>query len=542
VTAATPAGPRPPAGPPPGPRSAGPPSGPPSAELIAAGFALENADAPVLHQGINLADLAHLLDLGSAGVIPPPAARRMLALVLDAMAIPAAEFPYDPAHGEPYNSREKYFADRAGDVAGWLHAGRPRREAIRIAFRLRLRDDLARLIEAAAGLAAEIAGKARAHATTLMADQTYLQHAQPSTFGHYVLSFAYPVLRAGRRLSEALEWTDASPGGAGCVNGTRLRSDRGHVAALLGFRSIAEHTRDAMWQTDGLFDMVSAAAGLVVTQSELAEDLEIWASQEFDYVTLADGYSRASVLMPQKRNPYALSIIRGAAGTLIGRLTGLLAVAKTPSARSDNLIFAYGEVPRALGLALRTTELTAGVVRTLAVNSARMADVLESGFSQATDLAEFVMQECGVDYRTAYRVVGHAVREASARGLRGIDIDGGLLDAAAAELTGQPLGLAGLDLSGVLDPGRIVASRTSLGGAAPEEVARMARDVSARAAALAGQARGWRETCLAAEEALVATARRCAAAASDAEFFDLAGAVPGSPGTRRSGGTYDAGS
>ena len=134
----------------PGP-AAGPPSGPPSAELIAAGFALENADAPVLHHGINLADLAHLLDLGSAGVIPPAAARRMLALVLDAMAVPASEFPYDPANGEPYNSREKYFAERAGDVAGWLHAGRPRREAIRIAFRLRLRDDLARLIEAAAG-------------------------------------------------------------------------------------------------------------------------------------------------------------------------------------------------------------------------------------------------------------------------------------------------------------------------------------------------------------------------------------------------------
>jgi argininosuccinate lyase len=520
--------------------AAGPPSGPPSAELIAAGFALENADAPVLHHGINLADLAHLLDLGSAGVIPPAAARRMLALVLDAMAIPASEFPYDPANGEPYNSREKYFAERAGDVAGWLHAGRPRREAIRIAFRLRLRDDLARLIEAAAGLATGIAGQARAHATTLMADQTYLQHAQPSTFGHYVLSFAYPVLRAGRRLSEALEWTDASPGGAGCVNGTSLRSDRGHVAALLGFRSIAEHTRDAMWQTDGLFDMVSSAAGLVVTQSELAEDLEIWASQEFDYVTLADGYSRASVLMPNKRNPYALSIIRGAAGTLIGRLTGLLAVAKTPSARSDNLIFAYGEVPRALGLAQRTTELTAGVVRTLTVNSARMAAVLEAGFSQATDLAEFVMQDRGVDYRTAYRVVGHAVRAASVRRLRGVDIDGDLLDAAAAALTGKPLGLAGRDLSAVLDPGHIVAGRTSLGGAAPAEVTRMAGEVTDRAAALAGQAHGWREVHLAAEEALVATAHRCVAAASDAEFFDIAGAVPGSPGKRRSGGRNDA--
>jgi argininosuccinate lyase len=518
-----------------GPRpAAGPPSGPPAAELIAAGFELENADAPLLHHWINLADLAHLLDLGSAGVIPADAARRLLALLLDTIEIPAADFPYDPANGEPYNSRERYFVARAGDVAGWLHAGRPRREALRVAFRLRLRSDLAALIEAAAGLAADLAGRAREHSATLMADQTYLQHAQPSTFGHYVLSFAFPALRAGQRLSEALEWTDASPGGAGCVNGTRLRPDRGHVAALLGFRSIAEHTRDAMWQTDGLFDMVSASAGLLVTQSKLAEDLEIWASQEFDYVTLADGYSRASVLMPQKRNPYALSIIRGAAGTLIGRLTGLLAVAKTPSARSDNLIFAYGEVPRALDLALRTTQLTSGVVRTLEVNTGRMADVLESGFSQATDLAEYVMQVCGIDYRTAYRVVGHAVRQASSAGLRGVDIDGALLDTSAAEITGRPLGLAGRDLSAVLDPGQIVASRTTLGGAAPAEVMRMAQGAAADAAGLAGQARQWRESYRAAEEALVASARRCAGAGSDAEFLDLAGAgASGGQGRQR---------
>src|SRR5262249_33854637 len=161
--------------------------------------------------------------------------------------------------------------------------------------------------------------------------------------------------------------------------------DRGHVAALLGFRSVAEHTRDAMWQVDGLFDMVSAAAGLAGAQSKLAEDLGIWASQGFDYVTLAGGYSPASRLLPPKRDPYALSIIRGTAGTLIGRLTGLLAVAKTPSARSDNLIFAYGEVPRALDLAVRATRLTTGVVRTLEVNSGRMRAALESGFSQATD-------------------------------------------------------------------------------------------------------------------------------------------------------------
>jgi argininosuccinate lyase len=505
--------------------AAGPPAGAPAAELIAAGFGLENADAPLLHHGITLADIAHVIDLARAGVVPPDPARRLLTLLLDTLQIPAEEFPYRPEYGEPYNSRERYFAGRVGDVAGWLHAGRTRREALRIAFRLRLRDDLVDLIEAAADLAGELGAVAGAHAATLVADQTYLQHAQPSTFGHYLLSFAYPVLRDGARLDEALAWTDASPGGAGSVNGTRLRPDREPVARLLGFRAVAEHTRDAMWQTDGLIDMTAAAAGLLLTQSKLAEDLEIWASPEFDYVSLADAYSRASVLMPQKRNPYALSIIRGAAGTLVGRLTGLLAVAKTPSARSDNLIFAYGEVPRALGLALRTTRLSTGVVATLEVNAARMRAALDAGFSQATDLAEYIMQACGVDYRTAHRVVGHAVREASAAGLRGADLDGLMLDRAAMSVTGRPLHLAGHDLSAVLDPRQIVQGRTARGGAAPGEVTRMAAQVRAQAAERAAGARRWRQAYQRAQDELIAIARRCAGA-GDQDFAEAVRAVP----------------
>ena len=139
-----------------------------------------------------------------------------------------------------------------------------------------------------------------------------------------------------------------SPGGAGCVNGTRLLDDRTFVAAAMGFDEVIEHTRDAMWQIDGLIHVLATAASLLSTQSKLAEDLEIWSSSEFDFVDLDDAFTRSSILMPQKRNPYSLAIVRGASGVLIGRLTGFLAVAKSPSARSDNLIFAYGEVPRAL--------------------------------------------------------------------------------------------------------------------------------------------------------------------------------------------------
>ena len=489
-----------------GPDRLGPPVGGPAQELIDSGFELENADAPLLHAGLNLADLAHVIDLHERGVIPGAAARQIVRVVLRAMRTTAEDFPYDPAFGEPYNSRERYFTSQIGDDAGWLHAGRPRREAVRIALRLNVRSGLEDVVEAAAELALAIAEVAGAHSRTWLPDQTYLQHAQPSTFGHYLASFAYPVLRDAERLLDAFTWVNTSPGGAGCVNGSRLLEDRTRVAGLLGFDGVIEHTRDAMWQIDGLIAALSNASSLLTTQSKLAEDLEIWASNEFDYVTIADGYSRSSVLMPQKRNPYALSIIRGASGTLIGRLTGFLAVSKSPSARSDNLIYAYGEIPRALDLALRTTRLTAGVIRTLTVNADQMWAALESGFCQATDLAEYVMQTCRVDYRTAYQVVGIAVRHASRDGLRGIDLDGKRIDAAAREYAGLSLGLADADLTEILDPRRIVESRILAGGAAPPVVEAMAHDCAAAATGLRDRARALRQSFQQAEADLLAEA------------------------------------
>ncbi|MDQ1413144.1 MAG: argininosuccinate lyase [Acidimicrobiaceae bacterium] len=484
----------------------GPSTEKPATELVESGFALENADAPVLHRGLNLADLAHVIDLRDQRVIPEDAARQLLRLLLDVHQIAAEDFPYDPNFGEPYNSREHYFVERLGDVAGWLHAGRPRREAARLALRLHLRRQLIDVVDDATTFVDRLTGLSALHLETLMPDQTYLQQAQPSTFGHYALSFAYPTLRDIRRLLDCLDWVNSSPGGAGCVNGSRLLGDRGVVADLLGFSRVIEHTRDAMWQVDGLISILSTAASLLSNQSKLAEDLEIWSSTEFDYVDLAGPYTRSSILMPQKRNPYSLSIVRGASGILIGRLSGFLAVVKSPSARSDNLIFAYGEVPRALDLALRVTRLMTGVVSTLRVNKERMAAELTKGFSQATDLAEFVVERCGLDYRTAYVVVGETVRRASRRALRGVDITGEMLDDAALEYRGHTLGLAGTDLTAVLDPRQIVMTRTGQGGAAPAAVEAMIGSCRTQIAELRTTTGRWRASIEAAEADLLAQA------------------------------------
>ena len=249
-------------------------------ELVDGGFALEVADAPLLHDGLNVADVAHVLVLRERGVIPDAAARALLGVLRDAVATPWSEFGYDPAHGEVYNCRERRFAAAIGRDAGWLHAGRPRREAVRIALRLRVRRDVADLVEAAAAFVAAVAQVADAQAETLMVDQTYLQHAQPSTFGHFVLGSAYPVLRTVDRLTTGLDGINRSPAGAGGVNGSPLVGDRARTAALLGFDGVIEHTRDAMWQSDGLTGLVADAATLATTVDRLAEDLEIYASAD----------------------------------------------------------------------------------------------------------------------------------------------------------------------------------------------------------------------------------------------------------------------
>lgn len=489
-------------------REAGPSRQAPAPELVEAGFAFEVAEAPLLHRPLGLADLAHVLALREHGIIPEQPARQLLDVLLDAYEKPAEEFPYDPEFGEVYNCRERHFVGLLGDDAGWLHAGRPRREAVRVALRVLLRRQVGGLLADVAEFVRAVSDQATRHAETLLPDQTYLQHAQPSTFGHYILHFAYPALRVGERLAELLSWTNQSPAGAGCVHGSRLELSRERLADLLGFDGVIEHTRDAMWQTDGFVDLVSTATTLVENLSRLAEDLEIWDSQEFDFVALAGPYTRASVLMPQKRNPYSLGVVRGSAGLLIGRLTGLLAVGKTPSARSDALIFLYGETPRALDVAARATRLMRGVVGTLEVNAERMAAALLDGFSQATDLAEYVMEECRLDYRTAYHVVGDTVRRASRDGLRGVDITARMLDDAANERLGRGLDLTDEGLAEVLDPEAIVRSRTVNGGAAPDTVRAMAGRCAREADRIADRAAQAATTYERAENSLVDAAKR----------------------------------
>ena len=185
----------------------------PAPELVNAGYALEIADAPLLHRGLTLADLAHLAELVECGALTRDEAAPVCAVLLKLLDSPASEFPYDAVYGDAYNSRERELERELGPAAGRLHLGRTRREAGRIAFRLALRDRLLGLHADVAAFAGAVADQAARQAATLWADTTYLQPAQPSTFGHYLGGFAEQAVRHLGRIEAAYALADVSPGG-----------------------------------------------------------------------------------------------------------------------------------------------------------------------------------------------------------------------------------------------------------------------------------------------------------------------------------------
>ncbi|MDQ3733395.1 MAG: lyase family protein [Actinomycetota bacterium] len=476
----------------------------PAPELVEAGYGLEIADAPLLHRGLTLADLAHQVSLVEAGVVDGGVVTPLLRRLIELVDSDPADFPYDATYGDAYNARERELDKTLGSVTGWLHLGRTRREAGRIAFRMVLRDLLLDLHADVGAFAAVLAARQQEHSDSLWADSTYLQPAQPSTFGHYLGQFGEQATRHLERIEAAYRTADICPGGSGGAGGSRIPIDRQRVADLLGFAEVGANTRDAMWSLDAPIDAVFAGVQAVLTVDQIAEDLEIFASPAFNYVELDASLCRASVLMPQKRNPYALAVVRGGASTLSGRLAGLITTARTPSARTDNWLYTYGEVAGSLVLAGRLIRLGTAVVRGLHVHTAVLAAGAAADFIGAADLAEDLSLAHGVDYRTTYRIVGRAVATAIENEADRITADA--LDVAAKEIIGSELRISEGAMAAVADPQALVEARQAPGSADPKRVREHADRIERRVQAT-GQWRAARRSALvSAQDRLLATA------------------------------------
>ncbi|MGZ8184357.1 MAG: 2-phosphosulfolactate phosphatase XcbC [Methylobacter sp.] len=434
----------------------------PSDKLINSVFAAELSHQTHLFAALGLVDIAHTLCAIEVQTIPAKEGYELLAHLVKLQSQPET-FLMSPARGDIYTNREAWLAERT-DATGWLGAGRARREAITTAFILVTRQLLLEFTETLIVLSGVMAQQAEQHRLSLMPDYTYLQAAQPTTFGHYLLGFSYPLLRDLDRLESLLTRLNLSPMGCGSTNGSRLLQGRQQLADLLGFNGLIAHARDAMWQADLFIETASILTTCSINLSRLAEDLQVYSTQEFALVELNDSHARASKIMPQKKNPFALTHIRGVANKTIGLLTSVTAAARTPSGQPDNRLLIYGDLPEALQTVNDAAALMTEVLQGISFNTDRGEALVNSGWIMATDLAESLVLECELDFRSAHHLVAFLASEYRGKSIQELDHE--TLMRAAIKVLGRPIALTEKQLKAALDASLALQARTQPGGTA----------------------------------------------------------------------------
>jgi argininosuccinate lyase len=323
----------------------------------------------------------------------------------------AGTFQIQPGDEDIHTAAERRLGELIGPVAGKLHTGRSRNDQVATDLRLYLLDEIAVLRESLTDVQAAIVEKAEANLDIIMPGYTHVQQAQPVLFSHWLMSFFWKLQRDGERLADLTKRVRACPLGAGALAGNPFGIDRQALAACLGFTTVAQNSIDAVSDRDFVVEFLAWAALVQVHLSQLAEDVIVWASREFGFMEVAEAYSTGSSIMPQKKNPDSLELMRGKSGRVIGHLTGLLTTLKgLPSSYNKDL----QEDKEALFDVIDTLKMelpiAAGVVRTLKVNSDRMQSALDDGML-ATDLADYLVRK-GLPFRESHHVVGQVVRQA----------------------------------------------------------------------------------------------------------------------------------
>jgi argininosuccinate lyase len=408
--------------------------------------------------------VAHTQALYQAGLLTDSEHHDML-VALDELGEEVRTGAFVPAASDEdvHSALERRLIEIAGPaLGGKLRAGRSRNDQIATLIRMWLREQARGIAGGLLDLTDALAGQAAANPGAAMPGRTHMQHAQPVLLAHHLLAHVWPLLRDAERLQQWDRRAARSPYGAGALAGSTLGLDPGLVARSLGMGEPAENSIDATASRDVVAEFSFIAALIGVNLSRLAEEIVIWSTAEFGYVTLHDSFATGSSIMPQKKNPDIAELARGKAGRLIGDLAGLLATLKgLPLAYNRDLQEDKEPVFDAADTLTLLLPAMSGLVGTLEFNTARMAELAPRGHALATDLAEWMVKR-GTPFRDAHRVAGRAVKAADASGKELWELTVDELEGIDARLTP--------DVREVLTVEGSLASRDGLGGTAPESV------------------------------------------------------------------------
>lgn len=407
--------------------------------------------------------IAHATMLGESGILSMEEASQIVeGLQAIANDLDAGRLAFPSDAEDVHTAIEGLLYQRIGSVAGKLHTARSRNDQVATDLRLYLREVCDGLKEELRAFQEVLVKRAEQHVETLLPGYTHLQHAQPVSLAHHLLAYFWMLDRDKERFSACRSRINRLPLGAGALAGTGFPIDRQRVAKLLGFEEVLPNSLDAVSDRDFVVEFLSAAAILMMHLSRLSEEVILWSSWEFGFVTLDDRVTTGSSIMPQKKNPDVAELARGKTGRVYGDLLALLTTLKgLPLAYNKDLqedkepLF---DAIDTLFLVLPALKLT---LETAQFYPPRMQAALQNDFSTATDLADYLARK-GMPFREAHEVVGRIVRYCMEKG---IGLEG--LDEATLRSFSP---LFGADAHALLSPEKSAASRTSEGGTAPSAV------------------------------------------------------------------------
>ncbi|SNR39051.1 argininosuccinate lyase [Paracoccus sediminis] len=407
---------------------------------------------------------AHAAMLAATGIISDSDAMAIREGLLTVLSeIEGGDFPFRTDLEDIHMNVEARLKELVGEPAGRLHTGRSRNDQVATDFRLWVRDQYDAAIDGLTALIRAALSQAEAGADWVMPGFTHLQTAQPVTWGHHMMAYVEMFGRDRSRFQDARRRMNESPLGAAALAGTGYPIDRHATAQALGFDAPMANSLDAVSDRDFALEFLSASSICAVHLSRLAEELVIWSSAQFRFVSMSDKWSTGSSIMPQKRNPDAAELIRAKIGRILGATVALFTVMKgLPLAYSKDMQEDKEQVFDAADSLMLALAAMSGMLFDLTANRDRMEAAASSGFSTATDLADWLVRELGLPFRDAHHVTGSLVALAERKGCD-------LPDLTLADLRSVH---AGIDdrVFGVLGVHNSVASRQSYGGTAPDQV------------------------------------------------------------------------
>lgn len=418
-----------------------------------------------------LCNRAHTTMLREQEIIPQEVGEKILGALdkLEKEGINALDL--DTTVEDIHMAVENYVTSVIGPDAGFMHTAKSRNDQVATDLKIALKNEIQNIQKELLTFIEVILEMAEEHLETLMVGYTHLQHAQPTTFAHHLLSYAQALKRDYGRLHDAYQRMDLCPLGSAALTTTSFPINRERTAELLGFAGPMENSIDGVSSRDFIAETVFALTMLGTTLSKICEELIIWSTYEFRMVELTDEFSSTSSIMPQKKNPDVAEIVRGKTAVLNGELVTILTIIKSlPQSYNRDLQEVTPHLWNATDTLNSALRITRGMLSTAEFKGAHGEELARANFSAATELADLMVKDAGLPFRTAHKIVGRAVTVALDKGMKAEEINTNFLDEISMELTGQKLGIDDSIVKKALNPREIIKSREVIGGPAPSMV------------------------------------------------------------------------